>query len=169
MLHPKWTRAFGLETQLAPGKTQLSMSAGYASCLKQELTFFAVFNSLIPADSISCSWQISIRNILLFYSSSRNRPLAVLQLPSHASLFVPPRAAARQASLSFTASQSSLRFTPTEGPCYLTVSSSAALFSFCLQSFPASGSFPVSWLFASGGQSIGVSASASVLPVNIQE
>ena len=39
--------------------------------------------------------------------------------------------------------------------------------SFCLQSFPASGSFPVSWLFASGGQSIG--ASSSVLPMNIQD
>ena len=39
----------------------------------------------------------------------------------------------------------------------------------CPQSFPASGSFPVSWLFASGGQSIGASASASVLPVNIQD
>ena len=45
---------------------------------------------------------------------------------------------------------------------------SAALFSSCLQSFPASRSFPVSWLFTSGGQSIGASASASVLPVNIQ-
>ena len=42
------------------------------------------------------------------------------------------------------------------------------LFSFCLQSFPASGSFPMSWLFVSGGQSIGASASASVLPINIQ-
>ena len=42
-------------------------------------------------------------------------------------------------------------------------------FSFCLQSFPASGSFPVSQLFASGVQSIGVSASASVLPMNIQD
>ena len=51
--------------------------------------------------------------------------------------------------------------------CYLTISSSAALF-FCFQSFPASGSFPISRLFASGGQSIGVSALASVLPVNIQ-
>ena len=50
--------------------------------------------------------------------------------------------------------------------CYLIISSSAALFSFCLQSFPASGSFPRSQLFASGGQSIG--ASASVLPINIQ-
>ena len=52
--------------------------------------------------------------------------------------------------------------------CYPTITSSAALFSFCLQSFPASGSFPMSWLFASGGQSIGDSASASVLPMNIQ-
>ena len=39
----------------------------------------------------------------------------------------------------------------------------------CPQSFPASGSFPTSWFFASGGQSIGASASASVLPVNIQD
>ena len=42
-------------------------------------------------------------------------------------------------------------------------------FSFCLQSFAASGSFPVSQLFASGGQSTGASASASVLPMNIQD
>ena len=39
----------------------------------------------------------------------------------------------------------------------------------CLQSFPASESFPMSWLFASGDQSIGASASASVLPMNIQD
>ena len=51
--------------------------------------------------------------------------------------------------------------------CYLTISSSATLFSFCLQSFPASGSFAMSPLFTSGGQSIG--ASASVFPMNIQD
>ena len=50
-----------------------------------------------------------------------------------------------------------------------TISSSVILFSSCLQSFPAPGSFPMSQLFASGGQSIGVSASASVLPMNIQD
>ena len=48
------------------------------------------------------------------------------------------------------------------------ISSSVALFSFCLQSFPVSGSFPVSKLFTSGGQNIGASASASVLPKSIQ-
>ena len=52
--------------------------------------------------------------------------------------------------------------------CYVTISSSDVTFSFRLQSFPASGSFPMSWLFSSGGQSIGVSASASVLSMNIQ-
>ena len=52
--------------------------------------------------------------------------------------------------------------------CYLTISSFASLFSFCLQCFPASGPFSMSWLFTSDGQSIGTSALASVLPVNIQ-
>ena len=52
--------------------------------------------------------------------------------------------------------------------CHPTTSSSVALFSSCPQSFPASGSFPMNWLFASGGQSIGASASASVFPMNIQ-
>ena len=52
--------------------------------------------------------------------------------------------------------------------CYLTISSFVIPFSNCLQSFPASGSFSMSWLFASGGQSIGASALASVLPMNIQ-
>ena len=49
-----------------------------------------------------------------------------------------------------------------------TISFSVTCFSSCPQSFPASGSFPVSWLFASGGQNIGASASASILPMNIQ-
>ena len=52
---------------------------------------------------------------------------------------------------------------------YLTISSSVTPFSSCLQSFPASGSFPMSQLFVSGGQSIGVLASASVFPMRIQD
>ena len=52
--------------------------------------------------------------------------------------------------------------------CHPTISSSVAPFSSCPQSFPASGSFPVSQLFTSGGHSIGASASASGLPMNIQ-
>ena len=53
--------------------------------------------------------------------------------------------------------------------CHPTISSSVIPFSSCLQSFPASGSFPMSQFFASGGQSIGSSVSASVIPMNIQD
>ena len=53
--------------------------------------------------------------------------------------------------------------------CYPTILSSVVPFSSCLHSFPASGSFPRSQFFASGGQSIGVSASASVILMNIQD
>ena len=53
--------------------------------------------------------------------------------------------------------------------CHPTISSSVVPFSSCPQSFPASGSFPMSQLFSWGGQSIGASASASVLPLNTQD
>ena len=49
--------------------------------------------------------------------------------------------------------------------CHPTISSSVTFFHFCLQFFLASGSFPMSWLFTSGGQLIGASASASALPI----
>ena len=58
---------------------------------------------------------------------------------------------------------------PLGGWCHPTISSSVVPFSSCLQSFPASGSFPMSQFFTSGGQSVVVSASASVLPMNIQD
>ena len=57
---------------------------------------------------------------------------------------------------------------PSSWWCHQTISSSVTPFS-CLQTFPASGFFPMSQFFTSGGQSIGVSASASVLPMNIQD
>ena len=53
--------------------------------------------------------------------------------------------------------------------CHPTFSSSVIPFSSCLQSFPVSGLFLMSWFFASGGQIIGASASASALPMNIQD
>ena len=57
---------------------------------------------------------------------------------------------------------------PSSRWCHPTISSSVVPFFSCLQSFPASGSFPMSQVFTSGGPSIGVSAPASVLPMNIQ-
>ena len=85
-------------------------------------------------------------------------------------LFETPRTAAHQAFLSITNSQSLVKLMsiesgmPSNHPILFFVP-----FSYCLQSFPASGSFPVSQFFPSGGQSIGTSASTSVLPMNIQD
>ena len=83
-------------------------------------------------------------------------------------LFVAPWTIARQASCPWPTSRAFSNSCPLSQWCHPTVSSSASPFSSCLQSFPASGSFQMSQLFTSGGQSIGASASASVLPMNIQ-
>ena len=58
---------------------------------------------------------------------------------------------------------------PSSRWCHPTISSSVIPFSYCLQSFPASGAFPGSQFFTSGGQTIAASASASILPINIQD
>ena len=84
-------------------------------------------------------------------------------------LFATPWIAACQASLSVTNSQSSLRLMSIESVMHPAISSPVVPFSSCLHSFPASGSFQMSLLFVSSGQSIGVSASRSVLPMNTQD
>ena len=88
---------------------------------------------------------------------------------SHVRFFAIPWTAAHQASLSFTISWSLLKLTSIGSWCHPTIFLSVVPFSSWPQSFPASGSFPMSQLFASGGQSIGASALALVLPVNIQD
>ena len=82
---------------------------------------------------------------------------------------VTPQTAACQASMSFTNSWSLLKFTSTESVRLSNHLILCCRFSFCLQSFQASESFPMSCLFTSGGQNIGASASVSVLPMNIQD
>ena len=89
-----------------------------------------------------------------------------VQSLSHVRRFVTPWTAARQASLSITNSQSLLKLMSIK---LVMPSSHLILFSSCPQSLPASGSFPMSQLFTWDGQSIGVSASASVLPMNTQD
>ena len=82
---------------------------------------------------------------------------------------VTPWTAAHQTSLSITNSWSLPKLMSIELMMPPTISFSAVPFSSCLQSFPASESFQMSQFFASGGQSIGVSASASVLPMNAKD
>ena len=92
-----------------------------------------------------------------------------VQSLSHVRRFVTSWIAARLASLSITNSRSPPKPMSISQWCRPTISSPVIPFSSCLQSFPASGSFPMSQLFTSGGQTIGVSASTSVLPMNTQD
>ena len=93
--------------------------------------------------------------------------VAVVQLLSSVLLFVTLWTVARQAPLSSTNCQSLLKFMSTESAIDLTISSSVTPF-FCLQSSPASGSFPMTQCFISSSQSTGVSVSSLVLLMNIQ-
>ena len=94
--------------------------------------------------------------------------LVVVQSLSRVWLFAAAYTVARQASLSITISRSLLKLMSIDQWCHPAISSSVVPFSSCLQAFPASGSFPMSWLFPWGGQRTGASASASVFPINIQ-
>ena len=85
---------------------------------------------------------------------------------SHVRLLATPWTAARRASLSITTPGACSNSCPSSRWCHPTISSSVIPFSSHPQSFPASGSYQMSQLFASGGQSIGVSTSTSVLPMN---
>ena len=130
--------------------------------------------------SIGClpnpMWPASCHSILLWpavldYLATQQPPITFssVQSLSRVWLFATPWTAAYQASLSITNSQSLLALMSLSRWCHPTISSSVVPFSSCLQSFPASGSFQISQFFTSGGQSIRISASASVLPVNIQD
>ena len=88
---------------------------------------------------------------------------------SHVQLFATPWAAAHRPPCPLPTCRACSNSCPSSWWCHPTISSSVIPFSSCLQSFPAAGSFPMSQFFTSGGQSIGVSASASVLPVNTQD
>ena len=97
-------------------------------------------------------------------------PNIVVQSLSRVQLFTTPWAAACQASLSFTIFWSLLKLCPSSHWCHPTISSSVTPFSSCHQFSPSIRVFsnePILHFFTSGGESIGVSASASFLPMNI--
>ena len=91
-----------------------------------------------------------------------------VQLLSHVQLFGTPWSASRQPPCPSPTPGACSNSCPLSQWCHPTISSSVILFFSCLQSFPASGSFPMSHLFTSGGQSTGVSALASFLPKKSQ-
>ena len=113
---------------------------------------------------------VMLKEVVLFIMASwlLSVQFSSVQSLSHVRLFATPWTAACQASLSSTPGVYS-NSCPLSRWCHPTISSSVVCFSSHVQSFPASGSFQMSQFFTSGGQSIGVSASASVFPMNIQD
>ena len=95
--------------------------------------------------------------------------IVVVQLLSCVWLSVTPWTAAHQASLPLSSLRACLSSCPLSQWCHPTISSSVISFFSSFQSFPASESFPMSWLFTPGGQSTGASVSASVLLMNIHD
>ena len=126
----------------------------------------------IPQVSSTNSPEDLLENISI-YPKSLSYPCSIIfstvQLLSYVRLFATPWTAAHQASLSITNSGACSNSCPLSQWCHPTILFSVIPFSSCLQSFPALGCFPRSQFFASGGQSIGISASASVLPMHIQD
>ena len=115
---------------------------GSSSCciIKAWIGLIMAIHSLSSVQSLSCIW-----------------------------LFVTPWTTACWASHPSPTARVHPNSSPLRRWCHPTISSSVVPFSSFLQSFPASGSFQMSQLFASGGQSIGISASTSVLPMNTQD
>ena len=115
-------------------------------------------------------WQILTEGETGLYSDGwSHAQFSSVQSLSHLQLFVTPWIAAYQASLSITNSWCLLKLMSIESVMPFNHLTLCRPFSSCLQSLPASGSFQMSQFFTSRGQSIGVSASASVLPMNTQD
>ena len=125
----------------------------------------------LPYLSNTASGKLRVSSFWRDHEKEEKNVLILLQFSSLQSLscvrlVMTPWSTACQASLSITNSRSLLKLMSIELWYHPTIWSSVVPFS-CPQSFPASGSFLMGWLFASGGQSIG--ASASGLPMNIQD
>ena len=125
----------------------------------------ALTNSQRSYLQIPSPWRLRLQHMNF---QEHNSIYFVVQLLSRVWLFVTPWTAACQASLSFTISWSLLKLMSIESVMPSNHLFFCCLFSFYLQFFPASVSFPMSQLFTSGDQNVGTSPSASVLPMNTQ-
>ena len=135
----------------------LHMCVMYTHFLNIMLFLILIFTFLTPETFLYMLFKVHIMTPSVQFSSV-----------AQSWLLATPWTAARQPSLSSPTLGAYSNSCPLSWWCHPTISSSVVPFS-CPQSFPASGSFPMSQLLASGGQSIGASASASVLPMNTQD
>ena len=123
---------------------------------------------MVVVESSTVCFESGNSSTLIFWDIYKLFSYVFIQSLSCVWIPVTPLTAACQASLSFTVSGVCSSSCPLSQWFYPSFSSSATSFSFCLQSLQAAGSFPMSWLFELGGQSIRASTLAPVLPVSIQ-
>ena len=154
-LKPGGVIAWGPPRCPGPSPEQQAQGSGQDSLKSRTLRCHGLWSHSV---SPGCTYTPEVRMCLQFSSVAQ-------------SCLTPfkPMAAAHLAPLSITNSQSLLKLMSIESVIPSTISFSVVHFSSCLQSFPASGSFTTSQFFESSGQSPGASASASVLPMNIQD
>ena len=137
----------------APKRSKQGRGTGPGEALLEESKPMSIYWA-----TSMCPILVIFQCIISHYSVRDNQgPVSSVQSLSHVWFFATPWTAARQASLSITNSQSLLKLMSIKSVVWFNISSSVVFFSSHLQSFPASGSFPMSQFFASGGQSIGVS------------
>ena len=159
---------------LLPGKSHGRRSlVGYSpwDCEESDMTEQLHFHfDEAKAESEKSGLNLSIQKMKITVSSPiTSGQIGSVQLLSHVRLFVTPWTTAHQASRPSPTPGAYSNSSPLSQWCHSTISPSVLPFSSHLQSSTASRSCPMSHFFASGGQSIGVSNSASVLPMNIQD
>ena len=133
----------------------------------QGLFIVQIFLTFLSCAQHNTSWWVNTETNVV--STSRTLSSQSVQSLRRVQLFVIPWTAACLASLSITTPGACSNSCSLRQLCHLTTSSSVIPFSSCPQSFPISGCLPMRQFFTSGGQNIGVSALASVLPMNIQD
>ena len=153
------------ESREPPRACGLGRMCLHTQSLSPVWLFATPMDGSLPGSSV----RLQFLQVAGYKSSPNPCSLHSVQLLSCVWLFAIPWTAACQASLPLPIPGAYQDSCPLSRWCHPTVSFSVVPFSSCLQSFPASLSFPVSQFFASGSQRIGVSASASVLPMNIQD
>ena len=163
---PSMTGKFGLGVQNEAGQRLTEFCQENAPVIANTL-FQQHKRWLYPWTSSGGQYWNQIDYILC--SQRWKDSISLVQLLSRVRLFVTPWLQHARLPCPSSAPGTCWNSYPSIWWCHPTISFSVIPFSSCLQSFPASGSFPMSQFFASGGQSIGASASASVLPMNIQD
>ena len=157
-----------IEGRRRRGRQRMTLLDGITDSMDMSLSKLGVGDG--QGSLVRCSpWAHKESDTTEQLTTASTMCISSVQLLSRVQLFATPWTTGRRTSLSINNSGVHPNSCPLSRWCHPTISFSVVPFSCCLQSFPTSGSFQMSQLFTLGGQSTGVSASTSVLPMNTQD